>query len=246
MDNQDMKEVELAKRGVDAFVDRANELHHQGRHFDALKQLERARRLCEKKLGPMHKSTVKVLFILSSMREADGSMRRPSDCNLHFVFFDMTEESLYQSHNDLARILRRRVFIEEMSVPDDIEFDSADREARHSLGLYGDAPVAYARWRLVGSRVVIDRLCTLRPYRKRGVARTFLNNIFRDVTLLTSRVQIQFDALVLHVPKDPGQLHQRLLQENFMQLPGYAGSHVLSTQMCLPVCYLPVALKSSA
>ena len=35
-----LKEVELAKRGVDAFVDRANELHHQGRHVDALKQLE--------------------------------------------------------------------------------------------------------------------------------------------------------------------------------------------------------------
>ena len=41
MDNKEaLKEVELTKRGVDAFVDRANELHHQGRHSDALKQLE--------------------------------------------------------------------------------------------------------------------------------------------------------------------------------------------------------------
>jgi len=39
-DKQGVREVELAKRGVDAFVDRANELHHQGRHSDALKQLE--------------------------------------------------------------------------------------------------------------------------------------------------------------------------------------------------------------
>ena len=36
----DTKEIELAKRGVDAFVDRANELHHQGRYAEALKQLE--------------------------------------------------------------------------------------------------------------------------------------------------------------------------------------------------------------
>ena len=36
----DTKEVELAKRGVEAFVDRANELHHQGRHAEALKQLQ--------------------------------------------------------------------------------------------------------------------------------------------------------------------------------------------------------------
>jgi len=34
------KEIELAKRGVDAFIDRANELHHQGRYIDAMKQLE--------------------------------------------------------------------------------------------------------------------------------------------------------------------------------------------------------------
>ena len=34
------KEVELAKRGVEAFVDRANELHHQGRHAEALRQLQ--------------------------------------------------------------------------------------------------------------------------------------------------------------------------------------------------------------
>lgn len=37
------KEIELAKRGVDAFVDRANELHHQGRYSEALKQLEVSR-----------------------------------------------------------------------------------------------------------------------------------------------------------------------------------------------------------
>lgn len=40
MDLTETKEIELAKRGVDAFVDRANELHHQGRHVEALKQLE--------------------------------------------------------------------------------------------------------------------------------------------------------------------------------------------------------------
>jgi len=34
------KEIELAKRGVEAFVDRANELHHQGRHAEALRQLQ--------------------------------------------------------------------------------------------------------------------------------------------------------------------------------------------------------------
>mmetsp|Transcript_4378 Transcript_4378/g.16117 ORF Transcript_4378/g.16117 Transcript_4378/m.16117 type:complete len:114 (-) Transcript_4378:536-877(-) len=82
------KEAELAKRGVDAYVDRANELHHQGRHVEAFKQLERARKICEKSLGPAHASTIKVLFIITSMRDVDGSMRKPTDSNLHFTSSD--------------------------------------------------------------------------------------------------------------------------------------------------------------
>jgi len=47
MDESNAKELELAKRGVDAFIDRANELHHQGRYADALKQLEVRRTVIE-------------------------------------------------------------------------------------------------------------------------------------------------------------------------------------------------------
>ena len=37
---EDEKEVGLAVRGVEAYIDRANELHHQGKHPEAFKQLE--------------------------------------------------------------------------------------------------------------------------------------------------------------------------------------------------------------
>lgn len=260
MELGDSKEVELAKRGVDAFVDRANELHHQGRHVEALKQLEvrmqltrqhksnvrsqRARRLCEKKLGPMHSSTVKVRFILSSMRDSDGSMRKPTDTNLHFVTFDaLTEKILYHNYLELARIIRKRAYVDELGVAVGIEFDSLDGLSRHSLGLYGDAPVSYARWRIDSEWAIVDRLCTLQAYRFRGVARTCLQNIVRDVCLFASRQCLSLHGLVVHVPQSYTMLKHKLEEAKFVPLAEPCMDHVLSTRMCLPLC-LPVIAGS--
>jgi len=231
----DTKEVELAKRGVEAFVDRANELHHQGRHVEALKQLERARRICEKKLGPMHNSTVKVLFILSSMREVDGTLRKPADANLHFRFFDITmDESEYRNNIDISRILRRRAYVDELGVPTDIEFDKLDAESRHSLGFYGDAPVSYARWRVDGNSALVDRVCTLRAYRYRGVARRCLEHIARDVSRCASRMQLCLHGLVIFVPQAQDMIKKKLVQANFIPLDEHPVGYLSCTRMCLP------------
>jgi GNAT superfamily N-acetyltransferase len=243
----------LAKRGVEAFVDRANELHHQGRYVEALKQLEvinyytyfgyitavflfqRARRICEKKLGPMHDSTVKVLFILSSMREVDGTLRKPSDANLHFRFFDITmDESEYRNNIDISRILRQRAYVDELGVPTDLEFDELDAESRHSLGFYGDAPVSYARWRVDGNAAVIDRVCTLRAYRYRGVARRCLEHIAQDVSRCASRMQLSLNGLVVIVPQMQAILKQKLMQANFIPLDDHPVGYLSYTRMCLP------------
>lgn len=231
----DTKEVELAKRGVDAFVDRANELHHQGRHADALKQLERARRICEKKLGPKHSSTVKVLFILSSMREVDGTLRKPADVNLHFRFFDITmSESEYRNNIDISRILRRRAFVDELGVSADVEFDNLDAKSRHSLGFYGDAPVSYARWHIDGNAAVVDRLCTLRAYRYRGVARRCMENIAQDISHCASRMQLSLEGLVVLVPDTNDILQRKLIQASFIPLDGRPTGHLSCIRMCLP------------
>lgn len=230
------KEVELAKRGVEAFVDRANELHHQGRHAEALRQLQRARKICEKKLGPLHNSTVKVLFILSSMRDVDGTLRKPTDTNLHFIFFDGTmEESQYRSNLNISRILRRRAFVDELGLPISVEFDELDRESRHSLGFYGDAPVSYARWRVHGTAAVIDRVCTLRAYRYRGVARKCLEHVAEDVSRCASRLQLSLDGLIVLVPQAHSMLQEKLIGANFIKLEGRPSGHLPCVQMCLPV-----------
>mmetsp|Transcript_27998 Transcript_27998/g.95454 ORF Transcript_27998/g.95454 Transcript_27998/m.95454 type:complete len:244 (+) Transcript_27998:113-844(+) len=234
-DKEGLKEVELAKRGVDAFVDRANELHHQGRHLDALKQLERARRICEKKLGPLHTSTIKVLFILSSLRDSDGSMRRPSDTNLHFVYFETNSGNPSQrGFFELARILRRRIFVEELGVGIQVEFDERDVLSRHVLGLLGDAPVSYARWRLDGNVAVIDRLCTLDGYRQRHVARKCIEDVIQDISTFSLQLKLMVRGLIILVPKHERLLQHKLSEANFRPLAEHANHHVPSVQMWLP------------
>jgi predicted GNAT family N-acyltransferase len=234
-DKESIKEVELAKRGVDAFVDRANELHHQGRHIDALKQLERARRICEKKLGPLHTSTIKVHFILSSMRDADGSLRGPTDMNLHFVYFESNSNDANRPGCfELARILRRRIFVEELGVCTQAEFDEHDIVSRHVLGLLGDAPVSYARWRLDGDIAVIDRLCTLNRYRQRSVARKCLENVIQDISQFCAELKLVIKGLIILVPKHARILQHKLSEANFLPLAECATHHIPSIQMWLP------------
>lgn len=232
----DTKEVELAKRGVEAFVDRANELHHQGRHAEALKQLQRARRICDKKLGPSHNSTVKVLFILSSMRELDGTPRKPADTNLHFSFFDTTmDKSHYRNNIGISRILRSRAFVDELGVSTDVEFDQFDGESRHALGFYGDAPVSYARWRVTGNAALIDRVCTLRAYRYRGVARKCLEEVTQDIFRCASQMQLPLHGIVVLVPQSYVTLQHKLAQARFIPLDESPTGHLSCIRMCLPV-----------
>ena len=125
------------------------------------------------------------------MREVDGTLRKPADVNLHFRFFDITmSESEYRNNIDISRILRRRAFVDELGVSADVEFDNLDAKSRHSLGFYGDAPVSYARWHIDGNAAVVDRLCTLRAYRYRGVARRCMENIAQDISHCASRMQL--------------------------------------------------------
>ncbi|KAJ1451088.1 hypothetical protein M885DRAFT_530684 [Pelagophyceae sp. CCMP2097] len=229
------KEAELAKRGVDAYVDRANELHHQGRHVEAFKQLERARKICEKSLGPAHASTIKVLFIITSMRDVDGSMRKPTDSNLHFTSFDATTETAAcAGHFELARIVRRRTFVEEMGINEEAEFDEHDAASKHTIGFLGDAPVTYARWRITGDVALVDRLCTLRGYRRRSVARSCLETVAQDISSCALRLSVSLRGLLLLIPQHQTVLQQKLAAANFVLLGSCETPRGLLVQMCLP------------
>lgn len=73
-----------------------------------------------------------------------------------------------------AWTIRRRVFIEEQSVPEEIELDADDARAIHALALEDGRPVACGRMVAHGDYVKIGRMAVLRERRGTGVGRALL------------------------------------------------------------------------
>jgi len=67
--------------------------------------------------------------------------------------------------------VRRRVFIDEQAVPEDLEWDGEDEGARHWLALVDDAPVGTVRLRSGGH---IGRMAVLREHRQSGIGSQLL------------------------------------------------------------------------
>lgn len=70
--------------------------------------------------------------------------------------------------------IRRRVFIEEQSVPESLEWDGMDEEAVHVLALDATRAIGCARM-LPGGR--IGRMAVLPEWRHRGVGRAMLEKL---------------------------------------------------------------------
>lgn len=168
------------------------------------------------------------------MRHPDGSKRGPTDTNLHFVSFDISSlDKTSEGHFELVRILRRRVFVDELHVQHESEFDEYERNSRHVLGFLGDAPVSYARWRLDGEMALIDRLCTLRGYRNRNVARRCLESVARDIVSTTTSLCINLHCMIILVPMRNESLQKKLANANFAPKAESSDQRVPSIQMCI-------------
>jgi predicted GNAT family N-acyltransferase len=73
-----------------------------------------------------------------------------------------------------AWALRRRVFIEEQHVPEEIELDLDDARALHALALEGERAVGCGRMLAHGDHVKIGRMAVLAERRGAGVGRRVL------------------------------------------------------------------------
>lgn len=73
-----------------------------------------------------------------------------------------------------AWTIRRRVFIEEQNVPEEIELDADDARAVHALALESGRPVGCGRMVAHEDYVKIGRMAVLRPRRRTGVGRALL------------------------------------------------------------------------
>jgi predicted GNAT family N-acyltransferase len=79
-----------------------------------------------------------------------------------------------RSRMEQAWALRRRVFIEEQQVPEEIELDTDDAHAIHALALEGGRPVGCGRMLARGDYVKIGRMAVLAERRGVGIGRRVL------------------------------------------------------------------------
>ncbi len=75
-----------------------------------------------------------------------------------------------------AWTIRRRVFIEEQHVPEEIELDEDDARAFHALARLGTRAVGCGRFVALGDdEIKIGRMAVLRELRGRDIGRAILN-----------------------------------------------------------------------
>ena len=76
--------------------------------------------------------------------------------------------------------IRRRVFIEEQRVPEELEMDELDPSCTHFIALDGDRPIGTARLRSVGTDAKAERVAVLAAQRKRGAGRMLMARIEQE------------------------------------------------------------------
>ena len=89
--------------------------------------------------------------------------------------------------------VRRRVFIEEQGVSEDLELDGHDREALHMVVEDGDRVIGTARVLFpAAGQAKIERMAVLKPFRRRGIGRKIISFLSEE---LSNR---QVEQLILH------------------------------------------------
>lgn len=79
----------------------------------------------------------------------------------------------------LAHDIRRRVFIKEQHVPEEIEMDDDDAQAFHALAILDGKPVGCGRYVAHGDEVKIGRMAVLPNLRTHGIGREILLFLMR-------------------------------------------------------------------
>lgn len=108
------------------------------------------------------------------------------------------QPGIYRVENDaefdqVFRI-RHQVFIEEMNLPEEMEYDGLDHISQHYLALWEGVPCGTARWRLGPHDTVIrfERLAVLPAFRNKGIGQALVKSMLSQVPQTT---HIQVEAL---------------------------------------------------
>lgn len=85
----------------------------------------------------------------------------------------MTNDREYRD----AVFVRRRVFMDEQKVPEDIELDEFEDTAIHFVAYDNDEVVGAGRCRKVEGNAKVERICVMPSFRKHGVGQAIMEKI---------------------------------------------------------------------
>lgn len=102
----------------------------------------------------------------------------------------------WQSNQEKLSHIRRKVFIEEQQVPEELEWDKEDADAIHLLAWYEDEPIATLRMLADGH---IGRMAVLPNYRQRGIGRSLMQAIMA-IARNEGLVEVHLDAQIQAIP----------------------------------------------
>ena len=97
--------------------------------------------------------------------------------------------------------IRRTVFIEEQSVPEDIERDALDATAVHLVALAEGRPVGTARVLITGGMGKIGRVAVLKPHRGTGLGQALIRFAMDEIRQAgghTAKLGAQTHALAFY------------------------------------------------
>lgn len=91
------------------------------------------------------------------------------------MHYTLTQTSWDKHRHQLSEI-RRKVFIEEQSVPEDLEWDNDDKQCFHILVTINNKPIATGRMKPDGH---IGRMAVLKEHRNKGIGTAILNELIK-------------------------------------------------------------------
>jgi len=99
--------------------------------------------------------------------------------------FTIEDKSLAEQ----AFSIRRKVFVDEQGVDQNLEYDKED-QSKHYLLLLAGKPIAAARWRETDKGIKLERFAVLPEFRNRGFGDIILEEVLQDVKLLGKTIYL--------------------------------------------------------
>ena len=92
------------------------------------------------------------------------------------VHLATTKQELQQ-----VREIRKKVFIVEQNVPEDVEIDQYENSSHHIIALLDDKFIGTARWRKTENGIKLERFAVLKEKRGLGIGKELVRFILKQI-----------------------------------------------------------------